>query len=265
VFQAAIILLDTQGTSDCKSTEHDDTVVFALSTMLSSVQIYNLTQNIEKNDLQHLDVRLTSLFHATCTVPNYVPLELNCIITPLQYFAGYGSLALERTGRKPFQTLQFLVRDWSSPKEADYGAEGGAQKLENEKKKVGKLKSAPCRCLFTVSKRVHFQISDKELTELKSMWDRIESCFTEIRCFLMPHPGLKVAITKPDWEFDGRLSGKRFLNIYAAKILRRPNIIRANFAKKSMKISKIIYKYWYHCCCRRSVLCRRKSTERELR
>jgi hypothetical protein len=54
--QVAIILLDTQGAFDSESTVRDCATVFALSTMLSSVQIYNLSQNIQEDDLQHLQV-----------------------------------------------------------------------------------------------------------------------------------------------------------------------------------------------------------------
>jgi atlastin len=42
-----------------------------------------------------------------------------------QFFTEYGRLALEDAGHTPFQKLQFLVRDWSFPYEADYGAGGG--------------------------------------------------------------------------------------------------------------------------------------------
>lgn len=54
--QVAVILLDTQGTFDSESTVRDCATVFALSTMLSSIQIYNLSQNIQEDDLQHLQV-----------------------------------------------------------------------------------------------------------------------------------------------------------------------------------------------------------------
>jgi len=149
--KVAIILLDTQGTFDSESTVRDCATVFALSTMISSIQIYNLSQNIQEDDLQHL-----------------------------QLFTEYGRLALEDTGKKPFQKLQFLVRDWSYPYEAEYGDEGGRKILDRR-----------------------LQISNKQHPELQSIRKHIRSCFSDISCFLMPHPGLSVA-TKP--SFDGRLS-----------------------------------------------------------
>lgn len=143
--------MDTQGTFDSESTVRDCATVFALSTMLSSVQIYNVSQNIQEDDLQHL-----------------------------QLFTEYGRLALADSGKKPFQRLQFLVRDWSFPYEADYGPVGGEKIL-----------------------RRRLEISDKQHPELQSLRRHITSCFTEIATFLMPHPGLTVA-TNPN--FDGRLA-----------------------------------------------------------
>jgi atlastin len=74
--------------------------------MLGSGQTYNLSQNLQQDDLQ-------------------------C----LQLFIEYGRLALEDEGRIPFQKLQFLVRDWSFPYEAGYGAGGGSH-FEEEVKGV---------------------------------------------------------------------------------------------------------------------------------
>ena len=75
----------------------------------------------------------------------------------------------------------FLVRDWSFPYEAAYGSEGGNQILE---------------------KRLH--MTEKQHSELMQVRKHIKSCFNNIGCFLMPHPGLKVA-TNP--TFDGSLKG----------------------------------------------------------
>lgn len=147
----AIILLDTQGSFDSQSTVRDCATIFALSTMLSSVQCYNLSQNIQEDDLQHL-----------------------------QLFTEYGRLALADTGKTPFQRLQFLVRDWSFPYEAEYGAVGGQRILKRR-----------------------LELSDKQHPELQSLRKHITACFSEIACFLLPHPGLVVA-NNP--TFDGRLS-----------------------------------------------------------
>ncbi|KAH3853548.1 atlastin-2-like isoform X2 [Dreissena polymorpha] len=150
--KVAVLLMDTQGAFDSESTVRDCATVFALSTMISSVQVYNLSQNIQEDDLQHL-----------------------------QLFTEYGRLALEANDNesKPFQVLEFLVRDWSYPYDAAYGSNGGIQMLEKRLK-----------------------ISDKQHPELQQIRKHIRSCFCKIGCFLMPHPGLRVA-TNP--HFDGRL------------------------------------------------------------
>lgn len=54
--QLAVLFMDTQGAFDCESTVKDCATIFALSTMTSSVQVYNLSQNIQEDDLQHLQL-----------------------------------------------------------------------------------------------------------------------------------------------------------------------------------------------------------------
>ncbi|KAG9481149.1 hypothetical protein GDO78_010416 [Eleutherodactylus coqui] len=94
-------------------------------------KVYNLSQNVQEDDLQHL------------------------------------------------QSLIFLVRDWSFPYEFPYGADGGSKFLEKRLK-----------------------VSENQHEELQNVRKHIHSCFTNISCFLLPHPGLTVA-TNP--KFDGKL------------------------------------------------------------
>eukprot|EP00090_Calanus_glacialis_P046192 TRINITY_DN8940_c0_g1_i1.p1 TRINITY_DN8940_c0_g1~~TRINITY_DN8940_c0_g1_i1.p1 ORF type:complete len:651 (-),score=136.11 TRINITY_DN8940_c0_g1_i1:38-1990(-) len=94
--EMAVFLMDTQGTFDHKTTVKENMTVFALSTMTSSVLMYNLMHVIREDHLQHL-----------------------------QLFTEYGRLALKNSGTTPFQKLQFLVRDWHYPHDAPFGSEGG--------------------------------------------------------------------------------------------------------------------------------------------
>ncbi|XP_037032195.1 atlastin-like [Bradysia coprophila] len=93
--KVAVILLDTQGTFDRQSSLLESTTIFALSTLLSSVQCYNIMQNIQEDDLQHLEL-----------------------------FVEYSRLASEQSDEKPFQHLLFIVRDWQNQFEVDYGWNG---------------------------------------------------------------------------------------------------------------------------------------------
>lgn len=188
--EVAVLLVDTQGAFDSQSTVRDCATVFALSTMTSSVQVYNLSQNIQEDDLQHL-----------------------------QLFTEYGRLALEDSGDTPFQRLQFLVRDWSFPYEADYGEKGGQVILDRR-----------------------LRLSDNQHVELKSIRKHIRSCFSNISCFLMPHPGLKVA-TNP--KFDGRLSDiepdfKEQLKILVPLLLAPENLVLKKISGQYVKSKELV-------------------------
>uniref|UniRef100_A0A673YN61 Atlastin GTPase 2 n=1 Tax=Salmo trutta TaxID=8032 RepID=A0A673YN61_SALTR len=105
---------------------------------------------------------------------------LSTMTSSVQLFTEYGRLALEEIYEKPFQTLMFLIRDWSYPYEHSYGLEGGKSFLEKR-----------------------LQVKQNQHEELQNVRKHIHSCFSNIGCFLLPHPGLKVA-TNPN--FDGRLT-----------------------------------------------------------
>lgn len=98
--KVAIILLDTQGVFDSRTSIKDSTTIFTLSLLLSSVQCYNVKEQIKEDILQHLDL-----------------------------FTGIGRIALEQTNEMPFQKLIFIVRDWPFAYENEYGWQ---QNLTNE-------------------------------------------------------------------------------------------------------------------------------------
>ncbi|XP_039663308.1 atlastin-2-like [Perca fluviatilis] len=130
----------------CKVSSRADAPVGIFSPL-----VYNLSQNVQEDDLQHL-----------------------------QLFTEYGRLAMEEVYEKPFQSLMFLIRDWSYPYEHPYGLTGGQSFLEKR-----------------------LQVKQNQHEELQNVRKHIHSCFSNIGCFLLPHPGLRVA-TNP--HFDGRLS-----------------------------------------------------------
>jgi len=48
--------MDTQGAFSCNTTVMECTTIFTLSFLLSSIQVYNLSSDINEHDLEHLQV-----------------------------------------------------------------------------------------------------------------------------------------------------------------------------------------------------------------
>lgn len=151
--KVAVVLVDTEGVFDVGSTMAENVNIFTLSTLISSVQVYNISQMIQQDHLQHLLM-----------------------------FSEYSQQVRNETGSEmPFQKLVFLIRDWTSPHEHPYGWKGGKQHLE---------------------KWLSKQVGSSQNEELRHSRERIVSSFSSLDCFLMPHPGLTVAIGN---SFRGRL------------------------------------------------------------
>ncbi|XP_049303131.1 atlastin-like isoform X3 [Bactrocera dorsalis] len=187
--KVAIILMDTQGTFDCDSTMKDCANVFALSTMISSVQIFNIQSNIQKDDLQHL-----------------------------QLFTEYARIAMEDTVKKPFQKLQFLIRDWIHKSEAPFGALGGKQLLEQ-----------------TLIRK------DKRPEENEQLCENLKTSFNEIDCYLMPQPGY--GIEEPDFRGclkDLRDEFKKHLRDFIPLILAPENLIIKEINGQKLKVDHLL-------------------------
>lgn len=172
--EVVVLLMDTQGAFDSSSTVKDCATVFAISTLTSSVQVYNISSNLQEDNLQHL-----------------------------QLFTDYGCLVMDgMEGEKPFQRLEFLIRDWCYPYEYPYG--DGSDFLEKRLK-----------------------VDDDKHEELKRTRQQIHDCFEKLGCFLMPHPGKQVA-TNP--KFKGKLKDidvefKEYLEILVPRILAPSNLL----------------------------------------
>ncbi|KAM7315138.1 hypothetical protein ISCGN_004921 [Ixodes scapularis] len=100
--KVAVLLVDTQGSFGTSSSTAVSVHIFALSVLISSIQVFNVMRNLQLDHLQHL-----------------------------QMYYQYGKYiqGLEG-GTSGFQLCVFLVRDWPWPKEYEFGWEGGERLLQ---------------------------------------------------------------------------------------------------------------------------------------
>ncbi|VDD93893.1 unnamed protein product [Enterobius vermicularis] len=122
----AVILMDTEGFFDADSTMEDYTRIFALSSLLCSVQIYNLVERLQLDFMKQVEI-----------------------------FKQYGFYATLSGKAKPFQNLVYLIRDWPNKAEYNYGVVGGRTYLrrctESGSKEIQKICNNVENCFETVS------------------------------------------------------------------------------------------------------------------
>jgi atlastin len=164
----AVLLVDSQGMFDNETSMELTTSIFGLSTLVSSYQIYNVDKRIQEDNLQQLAL-----------------------------FSEYARLAVEADetqkevvlDEKPFQTMEFLVRDWQHFDEEDT---------------VDQMEESMAAYLDQV-------IAEREAADLKETREQIMRCFHKLTCFGLSHPGLDV----PKKSFQGEVAkiDKTFLNL----------------------------------------------------
>jgi atlastin len=151
--------------------------IFGLSTLISSYQIYNVDKHIQEDHLQHLAL-----------------------------FTEYGRVALEEgrangespANSRPFQRLEFLVRDW--------------QNFADDSVAISKLAKEMDAYLDEV-------LAKREHSDLKQVRDQVNNCFESVSCFLLPHPGPEV----PKVTYDGSVDKidpqfRRLLSEYVHRV-----------------------------------------------
>ncbi|GMR40181.1 hypothetical protein PMAYCL1PPCAC_10376, partial [Pristionchus mayeri] len=132
----AILLMDTEGVFDHKSSMGQCATVFALAALLSSVLVYNVMQDVQEDTLNHL-----------------------------QFFAKYGSFAED--SNSPFQQVLFLIRDWQNDDE--FGFEAGRKLLDDKFKKHASTDSS----MQTLRKDIQRSFTDMKCALLSSPSDKI--------------------------------------------------------------------------------------------
>ncbi|XP_076808981.1 uncharacterized protein LOC143452043 [Clavelina lepadiformis] len=102
--EVVLFLMDTQGTFYREDLVKGCSVSFALSTMISSLQLYNIGRQIQESDIEMLEI------FTEC--------------------GRKGSKARREKLGKMFQNLFFVVRDWHDP-EYQYGLDGGRKIIDD--------------------------------------------------------------------------------------------------------------------------------------
>jgi len=98
----AVLLADTQGLFDSLTTRKEASVIFSISTMISSMLLYNLQGKLDSSNLESLTT-----------------------------FLEYAKFTSESFREKPFDNIHVLVRDWPWPDHHAYGRKGGKRYIES--------------------------------------------------------------------------------------------------------------------------------------
>jgi atlastin len=156
----AVLLVDSQGMFDNETTMSLTASIFGLSTLLSSYQIYNVDKRIQEDNLQQL-----ALFS------EYARLAV-------QADQSHQSAGVEIV--KPFQRMEFLVRDWQHfEEEEDY------DKMETE-----------------MGEYLDKVIAEREAKDLQETREQIVACFESLSCYGLCHPGMSVIKKTYDGAVD---------------------------------------------------------------
>jgi atlastin len=175
-----VLLVDTQGMFDHETTMALTTNIFGFSTLLSSYQIYNVDKRIQEDHLQQL-----ALFS------EYARLMSSVTSTKEEDTPKSDSDVTESTGseqrlsvKKPFQKIEFLVRDW--------------QHFDDEH-------------IFDEDDNINFEVveqsmmsyldkvlGERDAKDLQETREQIIHCFDAISCYGLCHPG--IAVTKKKYS-----------------------------------------------------------------
>jgi len=151
--KVALLLMDTQGAWDGQMTKEQSATVFGLTAVLSSKEIYNISMQIQEDKVENLTYFMQFAQTAIQKASANIPAE--CV-------------QMEDINR-PFQTLDFLVRDWKHFKKD--------------------MTVGQCREQMVEHCARH---TDPSRVRENSTCKVLQSMFHKIGCFCLPHPGFAI-------------------------------------------------------------------------
>ena len=179
----AVVLVDTQGMFDHETTMSLTASIFGLSTLLSSYQIYNVDKRIQEDNLQQL---------ALFSEYGRMAMQEDAAAAAAAKMKEEGPDTKKRVSLgpkpKPFQRIDFLVRDWQNFDSEEDDIPGMEAEMDDYLQKV---------------------ISDRDADDLQETRSQITSCFDKISCFQLTHPGF--AVTKKKYTGDVGVIDPTFL------------------------------------------------------
>jgi len=178
----AVLLMDTQGAWDSQMTKEQSATIFGLTAVLSSKQIYNINMQIQEDKVENLAYFM-----------RFAQAALNKAAAEME--RGGKSLDKEQLNR-PFQSLDFLVRDWRHFRD-DWTVE---------------------ECKEQMVQHFNRHVSPEKLVE-NSTAEALHAMFQRLQCFCLPHPGL--TIEKETWTgkvADINKDFIRFVDLYVRDV-----------------------------------------------
>jgi atlastin len=194
--KVAVLLMDTQGAWDSQLSKEDSATIFGLTSVLSSKQVYNISKQIQEDKVENLHW------------------FVECARSAMRTHEGEDVGKAEER-ESPFQSLEFLVRDWPNF-EDEWGM-------------------AECCEQMREHLAMHCDPEKVDTPTVKSLG----TLFSDISCFCLPNPGQVIekktwggALEKLDPDFITFLDTyvKRTFQTLPAKQILGQDLMPANFA-----------------------------------
>lgn len=182
--KVALLLFDTQGAWDSSMTKEQSATIFGLTAVLSSKLIYNITQQIQEDKVDNL----TYFMQFAQSAIHKASVEMQ----------SEGHAINQAEVDRPFQALDFLVRDW-----------------RNFRKDM-----TMAQCMEQMKEHMQRHVNPKRVRE-NSTAEVLNNMFHRMTCMCLPHPGL--AIQEDTWSgavADISTDFVRFMDVYVREVFR---------------------------------------------